>query len=114
MPVPPRLLAGVAASVLVASAVTGWRLTSPGDDPLPPHPQSIAILPFKPVVDEHRNEAMELGMADSLSMERSRSEHLIVRPLSATRRFVGPDPDPRAAGRAHDARAGVDGALHMA
>lgn len=114
MPVPPRLLAGVAATVLVASAVTGWRLTSPGDDPLPPHPQSIAILPFKPVVDEHRNEAMELGMADSLIMELSRSEHLIVRPLSATRRFVDLDQDPLAAGRALDVEAVVDGTLQIA
>jgi DNA-binding winged helix-turn-helix (wHTH) protein/TolB-like protein/Flp pilus assembly protein TadD len=113
VPVRRRLLTGVAALALLAAGVIAWRLTSAPPEAVPSDPQTIAILPFKPVVEEHRNEAMELGMADSLIMELSRSERLIVRPLNATRRFAALEQDPLEAGRALEVEAVVDGTIQI-
>jgi DNA-binding winged helix-turn-helix (wHTH) protein/TolB-like protein/Flp pilus assembly protein TadD len=109
-----RLWIGVAAILIgAAGAVAGW-LMSVRQDGAPSHPQTIAVLPFKPIVEGDRNEAMELGMADSLIMELSRSTHLIVRPLNATRRFASLDQDPIEAGRRLQVEAVVDGTIQIA
>ncbi|HEX7081807.1 MAG TPA: winged helix-turn-helix domain-containing protein [Gammaproteobacteria bacterium] len=76
-------------------------------------PLTVAVLPFKPLLQEQRNEALELGMADSLIMELSRSTRLIVRPLSATRRFTSLDEDAIEAGRRLDVDAVVDGTIQI-
>jgi len=107
------LLVGTAAILVAAAGIVSWRLASVGERSVPPHLQTIAILPFKPVVENPRDEAMEIGMADSLIMELSRSPSLIVRPLSATRRFVALDQDPVDAGRQLAVEAVVDGTLQI-
>lgn len=117
---PPRgrwPLIGAAAAVLIVIVITAaavWRWTSVGRQAASAYPQTIAILSFKPVVADARNEAMELGMADSLIMELSRSPHLIVRPLNATRRFAALDQDPLEAGRQLEVEAVVEGTLQIA
>lgn len=103
----------VAAIAIAALGTIAWRLTSTSNDPTPPHPRTIAILPFKPVVEQRGNEAIELGMADSLVMELSRSDRLIVRPLSATRRFDSIEQDPLEAGRILEVEAVVDGTIQI-
>jgi DNA-binding winged helix-turn-helix (wHTH) protein/TolB-like protein/Flp pilus assembly protein TadD len=114
---PPRrrwLLIGTVAIVVAAAGVLAWRLASVREGTDPPPLQTIAILPFKAVVANPRDEAMEIGMADSLIMELSRSPSLIVRPLSATRRFGALDQDPVDAGRQLAVEAVVDGTLQIA
>jgi serine/threonine-protein kinase len=114
-PTPRRwLLIGVAALAVVVAGILAWRVAPIGKASTPVDPQAIAILPFKPVVQNPRDEAMEIGMADSLIMELSRSPHLIVRPLSATRRFVALDQDPLEAGRQLAVAVVVDGTLQIA
>ena len=108
------LLIGVAAIAVVAAGILAWNLAPTGKAGAPADPQAIAILPFKPVIQNPRDEAMEIGMADSLIMELSRSPHLIVRPLSATRRFVALDQDPLEAGRQLAVAVVVDGTLQIA
>jgi len=105
---------GTIAIVVAVVAVAAWRLMSDGEVQVPPFPQTIAILPFKPVVEGEGNEAMELGMADSLIMELSRSPHLIVRPFNTTRRFAAVDQDPLEAGRQLAVEAVVDGTVQIA
>lgn len=118
-PIPPlarprrALIGAVALVVLVAGAIV-WRLAAMQEPAIPTQPQTIAILPFQPVVAADRNEAMELGMADSLIMELSRSAHLIVRPLTVTRRFVALDQDPLQAGRQLEVEAVVEGTIQVA
>jgi DNA-binding winged helix-turn-helix (wHTH) protein/TolB-like protein/Tfp pilus assembly protein PilF len=99
------------AFVLAAGALA-WRMASK-EGAIPSQPRTIAILPFAPVVASNRNEALELGMADSLIMELSRSTHLIVRPLNATRSFVALDQDPLAAGRQLEVDVVVDGTMQV-
>lgn len=63
-------------------------------------PQTLAVLPFKPLSTGPGDESLELGMADTLITKLSRSARLIVRPTSAIRKYTGADSDPLAAGRA--------------
>jgi DNA-binding winged helix-turn-helix (wHTH) protein/tetratricopeptide (TPR) repeat protein len=70
----------------------------PGTDtPDPTGLPTIAVLPFKPLVEAHRDASLELGMADTL-IARLSGREVIVRPLSSVRRYVELDQDPLVAG----------------
>ncbi len=60
---------------------------------------TIAILPFRPLVAENRDEALEMGMADTLISALGHRRDVIVRPLSSVRNFGGLDQDAIQAGR---------------
>lgn len=72
-----------------------------------PSVKTIAVLPFKPLVAENRDEALEIGMADTLIAQLSGNRDLIVRPLSSVRKFGSLDQDIQRAG----ADLGVDSVL---
>jgi serine/threonine-protein kinase len=59
----------------------------------------IAVLPFKPLVADNRDQVLEMGMADSLITKLSNTRQIIVRSLASVRKYVGLDQDPLAAGR---------------
>ncbi len=82
----------------VVGAIGSW---SPKRQPTAPSAaiKSFAVLPFKPIVANERDEAMEIGMADTLIAKLSNLRQLIVRPTSAVRRYAALDQDPLAAGR---------------
>ena len=99
----------VAAVVVIVVAVIGiysWQQAS-----LKTTTRTIAILPFKSLVREQRDEALELGMADALISKLSEAEEITVRPLSAIRRYDSPDQDSVAAGRNLNVEAILDGSL---
>jgi len=72
--------------------------------------RSVAVLPFKPLVAENRNETLELGMADALITKLSGGE-IIVRPLNAVRRYGSLEQDSLIAGRELNAEAVLDGTI---
>ena len=51
--------------------------------------RTLAVLPFKPLVAEHRDEVLEMGMADTLIARLSSSRAMIVCPLGSVRRYNG-------------------------
>jgi serine/threonine-protein kinase len=61
--------------------------------------KSIVVLPLKPVTAENREPIYEFGIADSLILKLSSAKGLVVRPLSATRRYADIEQDAIAAGR---------------
>ncbi|MFY9607375.1 MAG: tetratricopeptide repeat protein [Blastocatellia bacterium] len=69
---------------------------SPGDNGAI---RSIAVLPFKPLVTDCRDEMLELGIADTLITKLTCLEKIIIRPTSAVRKYSALDQDPLAAGR---------------
>lgn len=73
--------------------------------------KSIAVLPFRPLVMENRDEALEIGMADTLISRLGSNREIIVRPLSSVRRFGNLEQDALAAGRALDVESVLDGSL---
>ncbi|MGH9847193.1 MAG: protein kinase domain-containing protein, partial [Blastocatellia bacterium] len=76
-------------------------------------PRSIAVLPFKPLVADNRDEALELGMADTLITKLSNLNQIIIRPTSAVRRYAALDQDPLAAGREQQVETVLEGNMYL-
>jgi serine/threonine-protein kinase len=98
------LVAGLAAAYFFLGRDTGRPANAAGV-------KSLAVLPFKPLVAEGRDEALELGMADTLIAKLSNIADVTVRPLSAVRRYGGLEQDPLAAGRQLGVEAVLDGTV---
>lgn len=71
--------------------------------------KTIAVLPFKPLVAESRDESLELGMADTLITRLSLIRQMIVRPVSAVRKYNKLEQDAVAAGQEQRVDAVLDG-----
>jgi len=72
--------------------------------------KSIAVLPFQPLVAENRNEALEMGMADTL-ISKLGGEEIIVRPLNSVRHYYSINRDCLFAGRELGVEAVLDGSI---
>jgi DNA-binding winged helix-turn-helix (wHTH) protein/TolB-like protein/Flp pilus assembly protein TadD len=97
---------GGTAALAAAAAYVWWLRRPPGQSRMP---QSIAVLPFKPLVEEAGDEALEFGIAETLINRLSGLPGVTVTPLSSARRFAGADQDPVAAGRALAVAAVIEG-----
>lgn len=73
--------------------------------------KSLAVLPFKPLVAKDRDEALEMGMAESLIARLNNIRRVIVRPLSAVRSYTTLEQDAVAAGRDQRVDAVLDGSI---
>ena len=73
--------------------------------------KTVAVLPFKPLVEENRDESLELGMADALIAKLSGGEEISVRPLSAIRKFTSMDQNAVAAGRELGVESVLEGSI---
>ena len=101
-------IAAGALAVLLMVAVallSGTSLTSR------PVIRSIAVLPFKPVVANVRDEALELGMADALIARLSVLKDVVLRPTGSIRKYGNLEQDPLAAGRELHVDAVLDGTI---
>src|SRR6478736_6670836 len=78
---------------------------------LPVASQSLAILPFKPLLPAERNESLELGMTESLISSLGRYSPQAISPLSSVRRYVALNQDPIAAGRELGVATVLEGSL---
>jgi serine/threonine-protein kinase len=76
--------------------------------------RSIAVLPFKPLTADMRDEALELGMADTLIARLSNIHQLRVRPISAVRKYASFEQDAISAGREQRVDAVLDGQIQKA
>jgi DNA-binding winged helix-turn-helix (wHTH) protein/tetratricopeptide (TPR) repeat protein len=72
---------------------------------------TLAVLPFKPLVVETRDASLEMGMADTLIARLSNIREVVVRPVSSVRKYVEMDQDPLAAGRELGAESVLDGSI---
>jgi DNA-binding winged helix-turn-helix (wHTH) protein/TolB-like protein len=106
--VPSVVVALIVLGVAAYFWITGNRKEHPG-----PGMRSIAVLPFRPLVADSRNESLELGMADTLITKLSGIRQLIVRPISAVRKYAELEQDPIAAGRELGVDYVVEGNLQM-
>lgn len=104
-----------AAALISVAIVIGVGLLIYSSRPSQPQPsaqiKSIAVLPFKPLVAESRDESLELGMADTLIARLSNIRDINVRPISAVRKYAGVEQDAVAAGREQKVDAVVDGQI---
>jgi len=103
-------LALAACVVLVGLAFIVYSLWP--KQPAPPAPiKSIAVLPFKPLVAESRDELLEMGMADTLITRLSNIRQVIVRPMSAVRKYTELEQDAVAVGREQRVDAILEGRI---
>jgi DNA-binding winged helix-turn-helix (wHTH) protein/TolB-like protein len=72
---------------------------------------SLAVLPFKPLGTDMRDELLEIGMADSIAARLSTLPGLAVLSTGSVLRYAGDARDPAAAGRELRADWVVDGTL---
>jgi DNA-binding winged helix-turn-helix (wHTH) protein/TolB-like protein/Flp pilus assembly protein TadD len=96
------LIAGSAGLVL-------W-LKSPSRSP-DSRVRSMAVLPFKPLVRENRDEALEMGMADTLIARLSHTSQTVVVPLSSVRKYDQLNQDVLGVGRELGVDAILDGSI---
>ncbi|MGI9064863.1 MAG: winged helix-turn-helix domain-containing tetratricopeptide repeat protein [Pyrinomonadaceae bacterium] len=90
----------VAASIISATALLYLRTSSKLESPSPViEIRSIAVLPFKPLAAQTRNEALELGLADSLITKLGMIKQLTVRPTSAVLKYANLEQDSMTIGR---------------
>jgi DNA-binding winged helix-turn-helix (wHTH) protein/TolB-like protein len=106
---------GVAIAVLtVVAAGLYFRWLAPGSTVSTPPVRSIAVLPFKPLVADHRDESLEMGIADTLIAKLSNISEVAVRPLGSVRGYGGLEQDPLAAGAQLGVDAVLDGTIQRA
>jgi serine/threonine-protein kinase len=104
------LFAGIAAAALATLAAALWWRQDRLDSQ--PAIETIAVLPFKPLVPDARDPALELGMADNLIARLSAGGGIVVRPLGSVRKYTEVEQDPLAAGRELGVDAVLDGSIH--
>jgi DNA-binding winged helix-turn-helix (wHTH) protein/TolB-like protein/Tfp pilus assembly protein PilF len=90
-------------------AASAWWTVRHGSQATAVPITTIAILPFRPLSADDRDEVLELGMADTLIAKLGSSRRLVVRSLGSVRKFDGLDQDPLAAGRALNVGAVLEG-----
>jgi DNA-binding winged helix-turn-helix (wHTH) protein/TolB-like protein/Tfp pilus assembly protein PilF len=101
------IVVGLIMAALGGAAYYGWRVSTVPVMPV----RVMAVLPFKPLLVENRDETLELGMADALITKLSNLRRIIVRPLASARRYGGIDQDPLAAGRELQVDSVLDGSI---
>lgn len=94
---------------LAAWAMVHWR--TPPEPAVGTTSQTLAVLPFLPLVEAHSEPVLELGMADTLITRLSRIRQLVVRPISSVRRYATLERDSLEAGRELGADVVVDASI---
>jgi DNA-binding winged helix-turn-helix (wHTH) protein/TolB-like protein/tetratricopeptide (TPR) repeat protein len=102
-----RRFAWVGMLVALIGAIAIALIWMDSRNPAPIAGQTLAILPFKPLLPAERNESLELGMTESLIASLARYSPRAISPLSSVRRFTALNQDAIAAGH----KLGVDAVL---
>lgn len=87
--------------------------TSPGP-PKDAHSRTLAVLPFKPLNTESRDESLEMGMAEALISRLTTVKEIVVRPLNVVRKFTDTAQDPVKVGQELQADVVLDGSIQKA
>jgi len=104
------LVAGFGA-VIIGLSLLGFYTRLGNEKSVHAQIKTVAVLPFKSLVAEKRDEALELGMADTLISKLGGGEEITVRPLSAIRRYNSVEQDSLIAGRELNVEAVLDGTI---
>jgi len=100
---------GIVLIGLVAGSIYFWRTRASRSTVNGAGLHSIAVLPFKPLAANDRDESLEMGMADALITKLSNIKEIIVRPTSAVISYANSEKDPLAAGREQKVDLVLDG-----
>ena len=95
--------------VICLLVFVGYLLRTPRSPAAGEGIHTLAVLPFRPLSTEGRDEALELGMADALITKLSNVRQIAVRPTSAVLKYGEAGQDLLAAGREQGVDAIIDG-----
>ncbi|HEV8486245.1 MAG TPA: winged helix-turn-helix domain-containing protein [Blastocatellia bacterium] len=111
-----NLAAWVLAVVVIATAIAAYRWMTSNDraGSAGLGVRSIAVLPFRPLVADSRDETLELGMADTLINRLSVLREVTVRPVSAVRRYSDLQQDATTAGKELNVESVLEGNIQKA
>lgn len=113
-----RLLFALVGLLVVAAGIGYYFLRWRAAARIPAAPsslvRSIAVLPFKPLVETSRDEVLELGLADSLITRLSNIRQINVRPMGAISRYASVEYDSVRVGREQQVDAVLDGHIQKA
>jgi len=106
----------VALAATVLAVIAGYyffysRAASSTPSSPPAALKSLAVLPLKPLVETSRDEAFEMGVADTLITRLSKLRQIEVRSIGAVSRYTDIERDPVAIGRAQQVDAVLDGSI---
>lgn len=101
----------IGAAAVFTAAGLGWLSYRRSNPVAPLVNTTIAVLPFKPLVNDGRDELFEIGMADSLIARLSMLPNVIVRSVGSVRRYAGYEQDALKAARELDVAWIVDGSI---
>lgn len=102
----------IGAACLLILSVGGylfWRRSAAQPGSVNSSIHSLAVLPFRPLSAESRDESLELGMADALITKLSNIQQVIVRPTSSILKYENSDQDLLTAGREQGVDAVIEG-----
>jgi DNA-binding winged helix-turn-helix (wHTH) protein/TolB-like protein/Flp pilus assembly protein TadD len=112
---PTRPIFVIAAVVLIGLAVAAsvyfWSTRKSSATLNGAGVRSIAVLPFKPLAANDRDESLEMGMADTLISRLSNIKDLKVRPFSAVRRYTKLEDEVALVGSELNVDAVLDGSI---
>ncbi len=104
------ILAGMVFLILIAGGYFFWtRHSVTKATSTPGTIRSLAVLPFRPLSAESRDESLELGMADALITKLSNVKQVVVRPTSAILKYENAEQDLLSAGREQAVDAVIEG-----
>ncbi len=107
-------LGAVFGAVIIGSVLLWFYVRQENENSVTDTPiKTIAVLPFKSLGTENRNEALEMGMADTL-IAKLGGEEIIVRPLGSVSRYADLKQDSLIAGRELDVETVLDGTIQTA
>jgi DNA-binding winged helix-turn-helix (wHTH) protein/TolB-like protein len=118
-PLPAKWARSSIAAACIAIAIAGvgaylFLSNRPKPPSSPSSVRSIAVLPFKPISPEGRDEYLELGMADALIARLSNINQIALKSTGSVRKFSGLEQDPLAAGRELNVESVLGGSVQRA
>jgi len=106
------LAIGLIVTVLYALYTWTGRKSKQRDDAASVAPvRSVAVLPFRPLLADERDDYLGLGLTDVLITRLSSLRQVVVRPTSAVRKYVDPQQDPLVAGQELKVEAVLEGSI---
>src|SRR5207253_1240153 len=103
-----KVFAAITVAVVLASLAYVFWLTGSAT-PVEGPPRTVAVLPFKPLAANVRDEPLEIGICNALITRLASLEQLVVRPTSSVTAYNKMGQDPLAAGRQLHVDALLDG-----
>jgi DNA-binding winged helix-turn-helix (wHTH) protein/TolB-like protein/Tfp pilus assembly protein PilF len=108
----PAIVLAIVTLIAGSAFIAWWLIPRASTETSRSSPiRSIAVLPFKPLNTDSRDESLEMGMAETLITRLSNLKQVTVRPMSAVRNYTDIDQDLVKAGNEMVVEAVLDGSI---